>query len=517
MRASGMRVAGGRRSVPARHEPFTSEPPHTCGGWGPHHRAPRCTLRPHAPARPYRAPSRIVLRPRDHPAAGRRHPGRAHAGRLHDRSLLQRQRGLRARALARRLQRAGRRHEGGPARQGRRHRRPGAPARRRPAARRTEHRAGADRRLPALPRPREHRHPGPARRAAPGRHPARARRRPGRARRRARRPGRGRGLAARPHRLPRPRPAHRRGDRAQAHGAAAARPPPVGADPRGDLCRPAGDPRQHRPRVRVPADLPADEPRQQPARALVPAGVRGRDGRHHPDLDAARGGPGAAAHPAHRRARRGHRGRGRRRPHRARPGRGRPDELTDLARAFNRMVQEVAESRTRIEFLNRMGTWQEMARRLAHEIKNPLTPIQLAVQECHRRYDGSDARFRKLLDTTLEIVEEEVGTLRRLVTEFSSFARLPRASLMEGDLTEYLGEQRDHLALGESDDEAAGALGTVSVQWALPAHPLPVAFDAMLLGVALARQLTRRIDALAVATEGVAAGDLTVRAPVEGA
>ncbi|MEO8878184.1 MAG: HAMP domain-containing protein, partial [Polyangiaceae bacterium] len=66
------------------------------------------------------------------------------------------------------------------------------------------------------------------------------------------------------------------------------------------------------------------------------------------------------------------------------------DELTELARTFNRMLGEMAQSRTRIEFLQRMGAWQEMAQRLAHEIKNPLTPIQLAVQECHEKYAGDD-------------------------------------------------------------------------------------------------------------------------------
>ena len=60
-------------------------------------------------------------------------------------------------------------------------------------------------------------------------------------------------------------------------------------------------------------------------------------------------------------------------------------EIADLAGAFNRMLGEVEASRARIEYLQRIGAWQEMARRLAHEIKNPLTPIQLAVQEVHRR------------------------------------------------------------------------------------------------------------------------------------
>src|ERR1700678_2669841 len=70
------------------------------------------------------------------------------------------------------------------------------------------------------------------------------------------------------------------------------------------------------------------------------------------------------------------------------------DELTELARTFNRMLGEMQQSRARIEYLQRIGAWQEMAQRLAHEIKNPLTPIQLAVQQCHRKYEGHDAAFR---------------------------------------------------------------------------------------------------------------------------
>ncbi|HEX6274580.1 MAG TPA: ATP-binding protein [Polyangiaceae bacterium] len=119
------------------------------------------------------------------------------------------------------------------------------------------------------------------------------------------------------------------------------------------------------------------------------------------------------------------------------------DEITALARAFNRMLAEVEQSRSRIEYLQRISAWQEMARRLAHEIKNPLTPIQLAVQEIHRRYDGGVPEYRRLLDTTLEVVEDEVGTLRRLVGEFSDFARLPHAELERADLAEFLRDLAD--------------------------------------------------------------------------
>jgi two-component system, NtrC family, nitrogen regulation sensor histidine kinase NtrY len=124
------------------------------------------------------------------------------------------------------------------------------------------------------------------------------------------------------------------------------------------------------------------------------------------------------------------------------------DEISDLARAFNHMLQEVETNRGRIEYLQQLATWQGMARRLAHEIKNPLTPIQLAVQEIHQRYTGSDPAYRQVVNTTLEVVEAEVGTLRRLVTEFSDFARLPKAKLAADDLYDFLRSQREQRELG---------------------------------------------------------------------
>ncbi len=101
------------------------------------------------------------------------------------------------------------------------------------------------------------------------------------------------------------------------------------------------------------------------------------------------------------------------------------DELGDLATAFNEMVQQIRASRERITYLEKIGAWQEIARRLAHEIKNPLTPIQLAVQQVHRKYQGDDERFARMLDDARDIVTEEVDGLRRLVQAFSAFAKLP--------------------------------------------------------------------------------------------
>src|SRR5204862_6904830 len=102
------------------------------------------------------------------------------------------------------------------------------------------------------------------------------------------------------------------------------------------------------------------------------------------------------------------------------------DELDDLSRAFARMVAELGDARSRLGYLQKVSAWQEVARRLAHEIKNPLTPIQLAVQELASKYRGGDPEYQRLLATAQEILTEEVGAIRRLVDDFSAFAKLPK-------------------------------------------------------------------------------------------
>jgi two-component system nitrogen regulation sensor histidine kinase NtrY len=196
------------------------------------------------------------------------------------------------------------------------------------------------------------------------------------------------------------------------------------------------------------------------------------------------------------------------------------DELTELARVFNRMLGEMQQSRARIEYLQRIGAWQEMAQRLAHEIKNPLTPIQLAVQECHRKYGGDDPRYRGLLDTTLEIVEEEVGTLRRLVGNFSSFARLPHAELKEASLRDFLrecSEQLGHLGaeLTEEGAEEVIVAHDVTILWEVPSEPIPAAIDRQMLRRVLVNLVRNAVEAIRdarPAREGEPRGQVLVHA-----
>jgi nitrogen fixation/metabolism regulation signal transduction histidine kinase len=118
------------------------------------------------------------------------------------------------------------------------------------------------------------------------------------------------------------------------------------------------------------------------------------------------------------------------------------DEMAELGGAFNTMLDDLAQTRSQIEYLQRIGAWQDVARRLAHEIKNPLTPIQLAVQQTVSSYKGDDPKFQKQLSDTKEIVEEEIEGLRRLVDTFRTLGQLPKVEKAPIALAELVEELR---------------------------------------------------------------------------
>ena len=122
------------------------------------------------------------------------------------------------------------------------------------------------------------------------------------------------------------------------------------------------------------------------------------------------------------------------------------DEIAELGNAFNSMVAELEEGRDRIVYLEKISGWQEVARRLAHEIKNPLTPIVLAMQQLDEKKPVDDEGYARLVGTAREIIEEEVASLRHLVEEFSAFAKLPQVRPEPVDLSQYLEELCGHVA-----------------------------------------------------------------------
>ena len=99
------------------------------------------------------------------------------------------------------------------------------------------------------------------------------------------------------------------------------------------------------------------------------------------------------------------------------------DEIGRLGDRFNRMVRTLDAQSRRLVDLETMAGWREMARALAHEVKNPLTPIQLTVEEMRERYDRSDPEYAALLDECTRIIVNEVESLRNVVTRFREFSR----------------------------------------------------------------------------------------------
>jgi two-component system nitrogen regulation sensor histidine kinase NtrY len=95
---------------------------------------------------------------------------------------------------------------------------------------------------------------------------------------------------------------------------------------------------------------------------------------------------------------------------------------------------------TELEKAQRMAAWREVARRIAHEIKNPLTPIQLSAQRLRRKYLQSFTKDGKIFDECTSTIVNQVDELKLLVNEFSNFARMPAANPSPNDLPEIVQE-----------------------------------------------------------------------------
>ncbi|MEZ5357709.1 MAG: ATP-binding protein [Candidatus Zixiibacteriota bacterium] len=109
-------------------------------------------------------------------------------------------------------------------------------------------------------------------------------------------------------------------------------------------------------------------------------------------------------------------------------------EIGRLIDSFNLMVSRLDSQQRRLLDMEKVVGWREMARHLAHEIKNPLLPIRLAVQEMRDQYRGEDGEYRAFLGESTRVVEDELGHLQRLVKEFSTFAKMPGLSPTMGSI-----------------------------------------------------------------------------------
>ena len=117
---------------------------------------------------------------------------------------------------------------------------------------------------------------------------------------------------------------------------------------------------------------------------------------------------------------------------------GGSDEVGSAVAAFNHMAGQLAENHRRLVYLTRIASWQTLARKMAHEVKNSLTPIRLTMEEMIARDLSTDRAFQ---EQAAQIVVDEVNSLERRVRAFSEFATEPALDTAEVNLTQLLEER----------------------------------------------------------------------------
>lgn len=115
-------------------------------------------------------------------------------------------------------------------------------------------------------------------------------------------------------------------------------------------------------------------------------------------------------------------------------------ELGELANGFNIMVQKIKENQIEIAQFEREEAWREMAKQVAHEIKNPLTPMKLSVQQLVTAYNDRSQKFDQIFEKVTTTIISQIETLKNIASEFSNFARMPRASLEKLNIAKLVSE-----------------------------------------------------------------------------
>ena len=110
------------------------------------------------------------------------------------------------------------------------------------------------------------------------------------------------------------------------------------------------------------------------------------------------------------------------------------DEIGRLVNEYNRMLTELESSAKLLAQTERESAWREMAQQVAHEIKNPLTPMKLRVQHLLRSWQDNPSDFEKRLGAFSQTMTEQIDTLSKIASEFSHFAKMPKPQLQSLDL-----------------------------------------------------------------------------------
>jgi two-component system, NtrC family, nitrogen regulation sensor histidine kinase NtrY len=177
------------------------------------------------------------------------------------------------------------------------------------------------------------------------------------------------------------------------------------------------------------------------------------------------------------------------------------DEIGQLARDFNGMTEQLVEQRDRMIQAERVAAWRELARRLAHELKNPLFPLQITIENLQRARDASPEQFDEVFRESTTTLLAEVGHLKTIIGRFSDFAKMPAPQLEPVDINQIV---RQIIQLFEAQLHAPGK-PAVETKLVLEKDLGPVSADPEQLRRALRNLVLNALDAMP------GGGQLTIR------
>ncbi|MCB1507682.1 MAG: PAS domain-containing sensor histidine kinase [Hyphomicrobiaceae bacterium] len=140
----------------------------------------------------------------------------------------------------------------------------------------------------------------------------------------------------------------------------------------------------------------------------------------------------------------------------------------------------------------RSAAWADIARRIAHEIKNPLTPIQLSAERLKRRFGKLIEQDRNIFDQCTDTIIRQVGDIGRMVDEFSTFARMPKPSFKPGNIAEVARQSVFMMGVGRSD---------IEIKPHIPDESIEAIFDERLIGQVLTNLLKNAMEAIGAKKE----------------
>jgi two-component system nitrogen regulation sensor histidine kinase NtrY len=143
---------------------------------------------------------------------------------------------------------------------------------------------------------------------------------------------------------------------------------------------------------------------------------------------------------------------------------------------------------TELVAAQRTSAWADIARRIAHEIKNPLTPIQLSAERLRRKYGKTIVEDPAVFQQCTDTIVRQVDDIKRMVDEFSKFARMPKAEIAAEDVADTVRQVVFLMRVGNAD---------VDIELELAQDPMPARFDRRLISQALTNIIKNATEAIA--------------------